>query len=925
MLLTGLNAQATIGMARAAAALCNPLTTGAAVVNTVVDGAGDLMCPVSSAGRQAMDSLNYTVGNVDSCNTAADGSYNISCDEVIQADENAFNSSFDYTHDANDASFVNCTPINAPDLLERMQLQDMAKFTADNLTCNLAFVDSYMANPGSQEGVQLESRVKESFATILGDLKRQLDINADASATAGLYQTVCTNAGGDGGRNLSSFCTSDEHFRRRIASQETVKKSDVLVDAMIATVPYGSEPKIKQLIKDLAARPGITPDVFVRQFREKMKEVQSVLQGASDELKDTIVKVPLDGGGTTDTYLSSNSCKSAGVEARYFNSPQYDELLDAKNLSPRLRSIMKCRRERRGIGSDRVQAGLMAASVLSAAVTGGASLAGLAISGAARVALVAADLSLLAVDSTMVVNQIYEGCYQKDSAIPRVGQQCRPLDGLNLALNRTSNADCALNVIVTAIPGAFAGGSAIARRINGEEIVVMGRARSSAARTAEKEEARVAAETRAAFDAEEARRTAARTRQPGVSEAPGAGRARTRPRKPAASAAPEIRSSVADAGAVRSVPNDSPSLAFARASKDDEAIRMTSRQETELANESYARKEEMDSLLTADGAMDKFAVNRELNEFLDRDDLDGFFRKHGSFPPEKQRRIRELAAQITEERIVLTRSKVNNDLDELTENGLAEVKTQKNCDGINALNSTTAFHTKARCSVITFKKDVENYCSCGSRGGLGSWAGPCAEMAADYLLADTLADRDALPEDSARGLQECKRLKIPAGTVVVHGGLKPTMSGHGGAAQIFIPSRGLAPRGDDASRLLSQRDNLSALGISEDQIRNAPTIEVVAVAPLNPNPEVTALFNMGRECRQTAAGCSPAQLRDIASSFERFKKRNPTRLTDDEIDQFTQWSDWLRGCRSISLTRATNTTPGSSFSAINASVPGCSK
>lgn len=224
---------------------------------------------------------------------------------------------------------------------------------------------------------------------------------------------------------------------------------------------------------------------------------------------------------------------------------------------------------------------------------------------------------------------------------------------------------------------------------------------------------------------------------------------------------------------------------------------------------------------------------------------------------------------------------------------------------------------------MTFTEEVTNYCACGQAGGLGAWAGPCAEHVLDYLTPEELADRDALPASSARGLQDCKRIKIPRGTTVVHGGLNPTMSGHGGAAQIFIPSRALTPRVKngqlDSSRLDAASDALNTLGIPRNAVvlaDDAPRIEVIAVAPLHPDPAVTQIFNSARLCGGPG-NCSQQDVNTFVVQFNLYRNQNPGQVSDQMRTQFDEWTQWLRGCRDIDISG------NSSYGPLIPTRPGC--
>lgn len=349
-------------------------------------------------------------------------------------------------------------------------------------------------------------------------------------------------------------------------------------------------------------------------------------------------------------------------------------------------------------------------------------------------------------------------------------------------------------------------------------------------------------------------------------------------------------------------------------------VRLSTADDRALAQITYDRKREIDELIGGRAGRDIHAEHAELNRYLDRGDLDGYIRNR-SFGTERARQLREAVTALQRERTVLTRARVNADLATLRPPRATTRSVE--CAAVNALNSNPAFHRGSRCSVVTFRETVENYCACGQAGGLGAWAGPCAEHFLDYLTPEELADRDALPERSARGLQDCKRIRIPAGTTVVHGGLNPTMSGHGGAAQIFIPSRALAPRVRngrvDSSRLDGATDALNTLGIPREAVvlaDDAPRIQVIAVAPLHPDPTVTRIFSDARACGGPG-NCSQQDVNTFVVRFNLYRNQNPNQVTDLQRSQFDEWTQWLRGCRDIDVSGT------SSYGPIISTRPGC--
>lgn len=367
----------------------------------------------------------------------------------------------------------------------------------------------------------------------------------------------------------------------------------------------------------------------------------------------------------------------------------------------------------------------------------------------------------------------------------------------------------------------------------------------------------------------------------------------------------------------RHIPDNTAPKRLADLHIDDPNVTLNPAQERMLAQETFERKAEVDRLIGGRRGRDIHDENAELNRYLERNDLEGYIRNRG-FGRERAQNLRESVTIMQRERTVLTRARVNRDLEELRVRGAPAREIE--CEAANALNSTLAFHSSARCSVVRLTRDISNYCSCGAHGRLGAWVGPCAEHILDYLTPDQLADRDALPTNSARGLQECKRVILRQGTVLVHGGLRPTMSGHGGAAQMFVPAQGMRPRTVDgvldSSRLDAGATSLQRIGITRADVINGPRMEVTAVAPLHPSPTVTRIFSDARVCGGPT-NCSAEDVNAFVLRFNIFSRQHPEQVTDLQRAQFMEWTEWLRGCRSIDVSGS------SSYSDLNISIPRC--
>jgi len=754
-------------------------------------------------------------------------------------------------------------------------------------------------------------------------------------------------------------------------------------DQLIARIPYGFEPHVANAIKELDEQ---LPDNFpegatqaqINLFRSKIREgfaETSRAYRASNEHFASLFRATDCAVQETPTSVrhislpeetAPRSCP-AGQTPVGGSYLQEDGTWRALSQSGAITSLA---REMRSPGSENFQ------NILQNSLNCNgdpyaqhqANLSSFAIATGALALVPGVGLLVVTGISAYVYSQeVIHSCFGGQATGFRVtdGTSCSRGMGLEGAVHSADSTDCGRDVLTAVGAVAFSGAIGTTRRILSGAEGVLGGATGAAVRNADNIVAATADDAaRLVDDAGEdvivvtapsrRRRTEApdsgRGRRPGRSatadaDAPPSGGAAVRDRTPPAgdrtpsggargsSAADDVvdvsdarvtAAATPESGGVPHVETTTPSTSLVERNIDNIDVRLSETELRALSNETYARKREIDGIIGGRGN-DIHEEQRILNEYLERNDIEGYIRMRRAAAPEEftetmANNLRNQVRILQNERTVLTRARVNDDLAAARANG-AEVRTV-DCAPVNGLNSVTAFHAATRCHTIRFTRAVENYCSCGGRGALGAWAGPCAEAAGDYLTAGELADRDALPTDSARGLRECKRLRIPAGTVVVQGGLRPTMAGHGGAAQIYIPSRGLAPRrnatgGWDDARLEATETQRRALGISDADVTAAPQVEVVAVAPVHSSPELREIFNAGRECR-IANACTQTEIRAFTDAFNRFDRRNPGSLTSEERSQFTEWTDWLRNCRSISLRRGE-----SSFSAYDRLRPGC--
>lgn len=569
-------------------------------------------------------------------------------------------------------------------------------------------------------------------------------------------------------------------------------------------------------------------------------------------------------------------------------------------------------------------------------------------------------LVVVGVSSLVYGQQIMNACYGGQATGFRVvnGTSCTDGLGLQSAIQAADSTDCGAAVLNLVGATAFSGAVASTRRVlSGAEGILGGRI-DDAARVATSGFADAGGAGARTLDDATAAGTAARTgeratgggtrRVTGTGAGDDAGRTAGRGADSADDAArasdeavdvlptPDIPNvSAAERARLQSsslpdrLPSNSRGRRLVEDNRTNPEVRLTDDQERLISEETFARKREIDELIGGRPGRDIHQDHAELNRYLEgpgsyEENINRYIQARG-FTGDRARRLRESVEILQRERTVLTRTRVNRDLDAARAAG-AEVRTVP-CGGVNSLNDTLAFHDRAKCSVIRFTRAVENYCACGGRGSLGSWAGPCAQAFEDYLTSDQLADRDALPGDSARGLRECRRIRIPANTVVVHGGLRPTMSGHGGAAQLFLPTRALAPRAPRGSAAgtppsTARLDETRAvreeeLGISDADITGAPQIEAIAVAPLHPSRELTEVFNAGRICRQNPNGCSSTDVASFTDQFNRYARRHPNEINSEQRQQFAEWADWLRNCRPIQMGG------DSSFGAYDRFRPGC--
>lgn len=423
---------------------------------------------VRDFGRDVLNAASFTAGGVDDCNTNPDGSFSISCEEVQQADRTAFSAHYDYTLDSNNAGFINCSRLNAPEILERLQLQDMAKATADALNCNLAFLKIFDKRPEATEVVRLKTSALNAFKMIQPDLQKNLSYKSMAASELSLHQSGCHREPGDGGI-LPLNCTSNDALKRQEQQMATVEQANGLIDTLVATVPYGTEAEVREAILASAQS---DEAVFLKNYTAAILAVRQRLLEFQSRLEKTRRDVVTDNGTKVAVYLNDDLCNTPYMNYEFFSSEQYNALVNLRPLSPKLKQIMTCRRNARKIGASRISTGLMVASVATIAISGGASIAGVTIGAAAKTAMVVSDLALSGVGLAVGIPQIYENCYNSGTAIARGGERCSPADGLNMAITRTTNAMCALSVFSTASSGAYIAGGPLMMALKARQAAV---------------------------------------------------------------------------------------------------------------------------------------------------------------------------------------------------------------------------------------------------------------------------------------------------------------------------------------------------------------------------------------------------------------------------------------------------------------------
>jgi hypothetical protein len=810
-----------------------------------------------------------------------------------------------------------CSPASRSGVTE---LQNWSRQLNDNIRGNFvaASADVLFQRLASLSHANLNCRINA------------LDTAIENGNVAELARRIFINIGGD----LADALGVQSRFRGRSridceSCYNTPSGTNALIQQYLATFPYGHEPAVAAAIISMARSGSFDANVFNRAIAETRASYYNLGTYYYTRSRAT----PTGAEYCADAQFKEFAVRSGAVDQMFADMRARGVTYSNGGQMTTGWAEMQCYMRDRWAGQeDRRDAAintfLMVGGVATAAVfalpTGGASVAA-AVSG----------LAISSVGVVQGVQNVHEEC-NKNEFYVNASRECNPTEQYEKMVNVRSNEACAAAIGGAVLEAAFAGidvaGVLRGARAATRALTAGGEGAETIADTARRADVRP--DGRARRSGTERRRSGTRSDEldaevSTAGTAGRAGRAEVRTAGRGADVAGSGGSSVRRRTPARErythVSTNTRAKRITDDNFDNPNVRLNEADERALANESYARKREIDQIIGGRPGRDIHEEHAELNAWLEGaanrvGGIEGYIRARG-FTGREAQDLREAVSILQRERTVLTRSRVNNDLARLEREGVADVRTVQ-CTTVNELNANPAFHPSARCSVVKFRNAVENYCACGARGSLGAWAGPCAEAFEDMLTPAELADRDALPISSARNLAECRRIRIPAGATVVHGGLNPTMSGHGGAAQLFIPSRGLP-----ATRYPGAPDNIastaatrSRLGISDADINvtRADQFEIIGVAPVHANREVAEITYRGQVCRRSEAGCTTDEIDRLEQDLRRFADSNPTEVDSTQYEQFLEWTEWLRGCRTIAPTYG-----GSTFSPINASLPGC--
>ena len=275
--------------------------------------------------------------------------------------------------------------------------------------------------------------------------------------------------------------------------------------------------------------------------------------------------------------------------------------------------------------------------------------------------------------------------------------------------------------------------------------------------------------------------------------------------------------------------------------------------------------------------------------------LEGPERLYALFNRTPSPQVLQTYRRLVDDRRRLTQHRVDQDRRNLADE--SDI-TNVDCGTLNRAYPG-AFMPEAGCRRVRFNRESQGkYCTCNDRLGNrtpGPWFLPCADNLLDLRSPSGILDQSSLPSKTIR---RCWKVDLPEGLTCFQGGLGPKFSGFGGAAQILCEG----PWINEGARRADLLAGNSPIDLPAYDPKR--TWRVTRISYISDRPELRELQNLGRICQDrgnVVAGsrrtCSGDEVSEMLRRFNALRDR--LNLTPDEISDFNQYLDFLRGRRDL--------------------------
>ena len=390
-----------------------------------------------------VEAFRTTAGDVNACWTnPKTGASTVLCPEVEAADKaGAFGAHYKYDWDysisdqANFAQgFINCTPINAKDILENLQLADLAQATENGLGCNLPFLKELADSPRSDRSHRFMQTAFDAYQDGFVDLRKALLERDQLTSQNDRGHSSCQMRGTRESLTVPAACR--EYIRSGDSTKGRIAVLNEKIQTMEARIPFMADKQIAASVEEAAKRGDRSPRGFARAFYVPLMSMYSEMDKFKNEL---------------------SACKAGehynltpSLRRRLWQIADYDKLVNTKEkLNPHLKRVLTCMHDHRNAGEGRLTVAVYGASALSMLLSGGASAGVIALGATARAGLVTLDLAVGGVSAIRSADAIYNACY-KDKTFSPGGAQCSAEQSFDFVMQRTPAATCARNVVTGA-------------------------------------------------------------------------------------------------------------------------------------------------------------------------------------------------------------------------------------------------------------------------------------------------------------------------------------------------------------------------------------------------------------------------------------------------------------------------------------------